>query len=61
MLVRMFHAYRYLSSSMSFFHIPKSFGNVTEPATLVYDWRYLSGRHDLADGAQIPEDAFLIL
>jgi hypothetical protein len=38
----------------------KSFGNVTEPARLVYDWRYLSDRHDLANGAQIPEEAFFI-
>ena len=51
--VVMFQSYYYFSSSVSFFQIPDSLRDLTQPVTPVDDRCYLSGRHELAHDGQV--------
>ena len=46
-------SYDYFSSSVPFFQIPDSLGDLTQPVTPVDDRRYLSGRHEIAHDGQV--------
>src|SRR5260370_11821254 len=43
----------YLSTSVPCFHVSEGLTSLTQSVTPVDDWRYLSGRHELAHGGQI--------
>src|SRR5712692_1279408 len=52
-LVVISQSYYYFSSSVSFFQIPDSLRDLTQPVTLVDDRCYLSGRYELAHDGQV--------